>query len=90
MPRRRNEYDHNNELEHIREDIDSLKNNVVALTKSVQHEVADAAATRLAHIKSRGEETVKVLEKDIKNRPIQSILTAFGAGIILSMLMRRR
>ncbi len=89
MPKRKTT-DHHEEIENIREDIDSLKSNVVALTKTVKHEVADTTATRLERIRKRGKETMGRVEKDVKAKPMQSLAMAFGAGLVLSTLMRRR
>ena len=90
MTKRKSDITHQDEIRHIKEDIDSLKSNVVALTKTVRHEVADTASDRLDRVKKRGRVAMNTLEKDIKSHPVQSVATAFGAGIILSALLRRR
>ncbi len=90
MPKRKSTETHHDEIQHIREDIDSLKNNVVALTKTVQHEVADSAMSRFEKVKKSSRDVVNEIEKDVKQKPLQSLATAFGAGLVLSALMRRR
>ncbi|PJB69056.1 MAG: hypothetical protein CO093_11435 [Alphaproteobacteria bacterium CG_4_9_14_3_um_filter_47_13] len=81
--------DHQKELENIREDIDSLKNNVFALTKSVQHDVVDSAIVGFDKMKHKGQKALHELEKDIKEKPLQNLLIALGTGFALGALTRK-
>lgn len=85
---RRKTYDRNTDLDHIREDIDSLRHNVVALSKTMRHEMADKASSRIGEWEQKGREALETVEEDVRQKPMQSVLIAFGAGLLLSALMR--
>lgn len=94
MPKAKSTYP---EIEDIREDLDSLKTNVVELTKHLKKdgsehsaEIKDMAADRYAALKASGEKQLKVVEKRVKQKPVESIGIAFAAGLALSMLVGRR
>lgn len=85
------------EIEDIRDDLDSLKTNVVELTKHVKKdgiiqskELKDVAIERLQDMKSTGKEQVKKIERRVKEKPAQSIAVAFAAGLAASFLLGRR
>lgn len=95
MPRAKNhEYE---EIEHIREDLDSLKNNVVELTKHLKQdskaqskEISKEMKTRLQMLQDQGRTHYKNVEKHVQDKPGQSIAIAFAAGLAASMLIGRR
>ncbi|NCT41476.1 MAG: hypothetical protein GW778_07445 [Alphaproteobacteria bacterium] len=94
MPKSKSNYP---ELNEIRQDIDSLKDNVVALTKHVQKdgvnqvdEISDIAKTRLAEIQQKGQKEILKVEKQVKAKPAQSVAIAFAGGLIASLLLRGR
>lgn len=85
------------EIEEIKEDLDSLKDNVVQLTKHIQKdgaehasELTEIAKARTAALKLRGKAELKRVEKQVKAKPAQSIAIAFAGGILASMLLRGR
>ncbi len=85
------------EIDHIKEDINSLKTNVVELTKHLkkdaQYETAnlkDKATDQIEHIKEIGQSKFTDLENQIKDKPSQSVALAFVSGLLLSMLMKKR
>lgn len=41
-------------------------------------------------VKGKGQENLDVLLEKVKERPITSLAVAFGAGLVLSRLLRRR
>ena len=84
------------ELEDIREDLDSLKVNVVELTKHIkkngqQHtqDLKNVLHDRLETLQTSGREQYKNMEKHVKTKPVQSMAAAFVAGLAISMLMKR-
>ncbi len=94
MPKSKNTYP---EITDIREDLDSLRSNVVELTKHLTkdggnqtRELQKLLQTRLNTMKEKGREQLKTAERRIKAKPVQSIAMAFAAGLVLSALMRRR
>ena len=93
MAKIKKEYD---EIDHIKEDLNSLRNNVVELTKHLQQngsaradDIRKKASERLTEISTMGRRRLKDAEKQIKAKPAQSVAVAFVAGALLSALMRR-
>mgnify|MGYP003394935285 CR=1 FL=1 len=85
------------ELEDIREDIESLKTNVVELTHHIQEngmavgtEIAKNARRRLLEVRERGQEQFNKIEKQIKEKPAQSLAVAFATGFVASYLFGHR
>ncbi len=85
------------EIDEIREDLNSLKGNVVELTKHIQkdgikqaEEVGTNVKKSAAALQLRGLQEMKKVEKQVKQKPAQSLAIAFGTGVLLSMLMNRR
>lgn len=84
------------EIEEIKQDIDSLKSNVVELTRHVQSEgrfqagkISELAAQRLTDLKKSAQLEYLKVEKAVKAKPGQSVAIAFGAGLLVSFLLRR-
>ncbi len=85
------------EISDIREDLNSLKTNVVELTKHLKKDgvakadtVKDAAIDRYEDIAQSGKERVKDIERRVKQKPAESIAIAFAAGLVTSFLLGRR
>lgn len=85
------------EIDHIREDLDSLKNNVVELTRHMKKDGNAQAAhlrenltERMEYLQKAGRGRYQQLEGRVKEKPGQSLAMAFGAGILASMLFGRR
>jgi ElaB/YqjD/DUF883 family membrane-anchored ribosome-binding protein len=83
------------EIDDIKKDLDSLKDNVVELTKHMKSEgksqankVSSLALDRLADLKKSAAFEYHRAEKQVKAKPGQSIAIAFAAGLVASMLMR--
>ncbi len=88
------EYD---EIQHIKEDLSSLKTNVVTLT---QH-LTDEGRVKLIDAKGQLKTLAKVLQKDgarryhdvekkVQQNPAQAVLLAFAGGMLASALLKRR
>lgn len=85
------------EIDEIREDLHSLKDNVVELTRHLKKDGVEQAGEanmyvkeRLADIQSHGKKGIKQVEEQVKNKPGQSLAIAFATGAVLSMLLRGR
>lgn len=88
------EYD---EIEHIREDIKSLKSNVVALTQhmkengSDQVAVLEARARKTArNLSKSGKQKYEKVENHVRENPAQSVMMAFCGGVLASYLLKSR
>ncbi len=91
MPnRKRTETDDFEEIQHIREDISSLKTNVVALTRHLK----ENGEHRVDSLERRAEEKLRngleKVEKQVKANPGQSLTMAFCAGVLLNYFLDRR
>ena len=85
------------EIDEIREDLDSLKTNVVGLTKHVQengykqaNELSASAKKRLAKLQAQSQDQMKKVESQVKAKPAQSLAVAFAGGFLASLLFRGR
>ncbi len=78
------------ELDDIRKDIESLRRNVVSLSKSVKHDVSTGANEQVHILGERSREAAFKLEKRVKEYPGQSLLVAFAGGLVTSALLHRR
>jgi ElaB/YqjD/DUF883 family membrane-anchored ribosome-binding protein len=85
------------DMDDIRKDLDSLKNNVVELTKHMKNEgvsqtkhLKDVASDRLDDVKDAGRQQMADVERHIKDKPTESIAIAFAAGLVASYLFGRR
>ena len=84
-------------IDEIREDLDSLKSNIVELTRHMKAETGvrtdvlkKGLLNQVASIKSSGAAQYEKLEGQVKAKPAQSIAIAFASGVIVSYLLGRR
>lgn len=85
------------EIDDIKSDLDSLRSNVVQLTRHLKHDGLETAANvkerlkeGLEDLRVKGEESLHRAEDKVRENPRNSVLLAFGAGVLASMLLRRR
>ncbi len=81
----------------LRQDINNLKSDVSDLAHHAVEAGAEnaaklraEAAERLEYLKDAGTKNMARVEKRIREKPAQSLAIAFGAGILLSLLMGGR
>lgn len=89
-------FSHYPEIDDIRHDLDSLKTNVVELTKHIKEDGKDEVAAlakmakkRVTKIQSAGKREIQKLEGEIKTHPMQSVAAALAAGFVLSFFFRK-
>lgn len=94
MPKSKKNYP---EIDEIREDLDSLRTNVVELTKHISKDsskqteaVKKMFAHRIGELEHRAQAGYKTLESNVKAKPGKSVAMAFAAGLVASMLISRR
>lgn len=94
MKKAHSDYD---EIQHIKEDLSSLKNNVVTLTQHLTEEGKLQLVDAKGQIKGFGKalqkdgaRRYKDVEKKVKENPGQAVLVAFAGGMLASLLMRGR
>jgi len=84
------------EIDEIKADLNSLKNNVVELTEHVRRngaqradQVNSAARDKLGDVSEAGRYQLDQIEGRVKDNPGQSLLMAFASGFLASFLLRR-
>jgi ElaB/YqjD/DUF883 family membrane-anchored ribosome-binding protein len=91
----------NKDIDHIRKDLASLRDDVTSLASSLKSSIKEVTATRgrdtLGRIEEFGERAkdrasvVKhAAERGVGEHPFATVLTTFGVGFLLGMLLDRR
>ncbi len=85
------------DMDDIRKDIESLKGNISDLTRHVKQEgneklsdVKDKINDTISSYSKTGREQMKQMERQVKDKPAQSMAIAFAAGIVASFILGRR
>ena len=81
------------EIKEIRDDLDSLRDNVIGLTKHIKKDGVEQAEEMSAYAKKsivRGQDELKKIEDQVRKQPGKSLAVAFAGGLIASMLLNRR
>lgn len=86
-----------NELDNIKDDLESLKSNVIELARHLQGngasktmEIAQRFRDGLSGLQNQSRAQLERAETLIRAKPAQSLVTAFVAGLVISVLMRRK
>jgi ElaB/YqjD/DUF883 family membrane-anchored ribosome-binding protein len=88
------------EFDTVRDDLTKLSSDIANLAASLKDGATDTAREQLAaarnrferlteEARSRGEEQLEGLSATIEERPLTSVLIAFGVGVILGRLLDR-
>ncbi len=78
------------EIQGIKEDLGSLKDNTVELAQHVKKDGLNQVEETAKSLKSFGQKELKKAEKYVKQKPMQSIAIAFAGGVVASILLRGR
>ncbi len=85
------------EVDDIKHDLESLRSNVVLLTRHLKHDGAATAENMkerlkesMSELRAKSEDRLHDLEDKVRENPRNSILLAFGAGVLANLLLRRR
>ncbi|MGQ0527374.1 MAG: DUF883 family protein [Alphaproteobacteria bacterium] len=85
------------EIKDIKNDLESLKTNVVGLGKNVQENGADLTAElkekvqqRISKLQEKGKGELHRMEDRVKDKPAKSMAVAFFAGLVASWLFGGR
>ena len=80
----------------VRDDVKSLKENVSALGHSLKEEACaktselkDLASEKLESVMKRGDESLKFIDDEVRANPRSAVAVAFAAGILANFLLRR-
>lgn len=88
------------DIEKLREDLSTLTTHLKAMGGSALEDVQSLGAEKLdelraelerasGKVKAKGEMSIAELERNVQERPLLSLLAAFGAGMLITRLMDR-
>jgi ElaB/YqjD/DUF883 family membrane-anchored ribosome-binding protein len=81
------------EFEKIRHDLASLREDLAELVKTLTSEAGDEMPEELrrlyASLSDKGRRTAKTITREVEERPLTTLLLAFGVGFIGGSLLRR-
>jgi hypothetical protein len=89
MPTRTQKNERQKELENIRKDINSLRGNVVALSRTITDDVAEEAANGIGLLKEKSYTTMERVEDNVRHNPGRAMFVAFIGGLMASVMLRR-
>lgn len=89
------------DLARLREDIASIKGTIAGIGKRSASEAKEAGSAKLGELRdeleqfgdnmySRGHDALAGVERTVHDRPLTSLLAAFGIGLVLSKFLDRR
>lgn len=89
------------DLDELRAAIDALASDVNTMSKSMSDDLAarakstaskarESAAGMAEDVMEKGKQTADAVEAKVQANPLQSLLMAFGLGVLLSQLINRR
>lgn len=94
----------NTDFNEVKKDIDELRSDLAALGKDVKQLLKDGvvreaastlgalqegAESALASVAEQGRGAVSSMEASLKRRPLESLLVAFGVGVLLGNIIRK-
>ena len=78
----------------LAKDVSSMSNSMAddlkARAGSAADDVREGARAVAGEIGDKGRESVEAIENTVRDRPFQSLLIAFGSGLLLAQLLRKR
>lgn len=78
------------DIDALRSDFAALQSDLQALTRTLARRARTAAADTADDLLARGRDGVAAVEGQVAERPLASLLIAFGAGVALGKLLDRR
>lgn len=89
------------DLTRLREDIASVKNTIAGIGRRSASDAKEAGSAKLSELRdeleqlgdnmyARGHDALSGVERTVHERPLTSLLAAFGVGLILSRFLDRR
>ena len=87
----------NKEMEQLKKDLKSIQSDISSLAGAVKSAGAEQGKATYDRVRNqgeqwrrRGEDAVGSLSQSIDERPVTSVLTAFGTGFIVGLLLNQR
>ena len=96
-----NSEDLKKDIETLKATIDKLAKDVSAISGSLAEDLKSRASRTAddirggarsvaSEISEKGRESTEAIEKTVRDRPFQSLLIAFGTGLLLAQFLRKR
>jgi ElaB/YqjD/DUF883 family membrane-anchored ribosome-binding protein len=90
-----------NELNQLKSDIADLRDDMASLLKAlkdagmdqgrnVYNRASERARRARDQVREQAEDTYSTLGREVEEHPLTSVLTAFGTGFVIGMLLDRR
>lgn len=88
------------DIAELRASLDKLSKDVASISQSLAQDLKaratgtaddlrDRARAVAGDISAKGKESAEALENTVRERPLQSLLIAFGVGLLLAHLLRK-
>lgn len=89
------------DIDDLKAALAELSKDVKSSAEAREHRFAEAARSKIEDIEhgaadfakraaDRGRQSAEAVENTVRERPVQSLLVAFGAGLLLAKLLDRR
>lgn len=80
-------------LDKLTEDVAKISHSMASIVKTragrATDDIREGVKTAADEISEKGKDSKDAIEKTIQERPFQSLLAAFGAGLLIAQLFRR-
>ena len=78
-----------NDVAELQASINKLTKDMSTLSKSIGNNVGENAKRVADQARERGKQSADAVEAHVAENPFRSLLIAFGAGVVISQLIRR-
>tara|TARA_R110001606_G_scaffold149857_1_gene289878 strand:- start:268 stop:567 length:300 start_codon:yes stop_codon:yes gene_type:complete len=89
------------DIEELRASMEKLTKDVSSISQSLTDGLKDKASRAAnnaresarnvaSEIGTKGKQSAEAVEQTVRDKPLQSLVVAFGAGLLLAQLMRKR
>jgi ElaB/YqjD/DUF883 family membrane-anchored ribosome-binding protein len=78
------------EIEKLRADLASLTNTVQKIASHWGEEAKGAFSQSAGRMEEKARESIDKLAHQVEEKPIASVATAFGVGILIGLILNRR
>lgn len=75
------------ELETLRKDLASLRGDIGSLSKAVKAAGEQKGEAAYRRVREQGESAVEKVGHTIDQKPVTSVLTAFGTGVLVGVML---
>lgn len=77
------------DLNALKKDLASLRDDLTGMASTIGHEAKNRAAAARDSVQDSVKSSVSSAETCVRERPLSSVLVAFGAGVLISKLLSK-